>query len=180
MKENSPIEILFLGHSLIEFFDWEGRFPEHQAVNLGVAGETVEGLLARIDGIINDHPNADLIFVMTGANNIAMEDYEFFVPYGEIIDKLKSAYPGAKIYIQSVLPIILEWISGSSIIDINRSIKALAVDKGVEFIDIYSYFVENGEPVKEYLLDDGVHLGDKGYEVWSRVVERIIDKDGRV
>jgi lysophospholipase L1-like esterase len=109
------MNILMLGHSLIEFFDWEGRFPEHQAINLGVAGETVEGLLARIDGITSDHLNVDLIFVMTGANNIAMEDYEFFVPYGEIIDALKSAYPVVKIYIHSLLPIILEWISGSSI-----------------------------------------------------------------
>jgi lysophospholipase L1-like esterase len=50
----------------------------------------------------------------------------------------------------------------------------------VEFIDIYSYFVKNGDPVKEYLLDDGVHLSDKGYEVWSNVVERIIDKDVQV
>ena len=173
------MNILMLGHSLIEFFDWESRFPEHRAVNLGVAGETVEGLLSRINGIANNYPNADMIFVMTGANNIAMEDYDFFVPYGEIIDKLKRAYPGAKIYIHSVLPIILEWISGSSIEEVNRSIKALAGGKGVEFVDIYSFFVENGEPVKEYLLDDGVHLSDRGYEVWSRVVERIIDKEER-
>jgi len=173
------MNILMLGHSLIEFFDWEGRFPGHHVVNQGVAGETVEGLLARIDGITNNHPNADLIFVMTGANNIAMEDYAFIGPYGEIIDKLKSAYPAARIYIHSVLPIILEWISGSSVVEINRSIKALAGDNGVEFIDIYSYFVNHGEPVKEYLLDDGVHLSDEGYDAWSRVVERIINKEER-
>jgi hypothetical protein len=39
------MNILFLGHSLIEFFDWQKRFPDHLAVNLGKAGESVEGLL---------------------------------------------------------------------------------------------------------------------------------------
>jgi lysophospholipase L1-like esterase len=73
------MNILFLGHSLIEFFDWQKRFPAHTVRNLGVAGESVEGLLSRLDGIIKTYPEADLIFIMTGINNIAMEDFDFLV-----------------------------------------------------------------------------------------------------
>ncbi|HDH01537.1 MAG TPA: GDSL family lipase, partial [Nitrospirae bacterium] len=51
-------DILFLGHSLIEFFDWQTRFPDHRVASLGVAGETVEGLLSRLDGIIKEYPYA--------------------------------------------------------------------------------------------------------------------------
>ena len=68
------MRILFIGHSLIEFFDWQRRFPTHSTVNLGVAGETTEGLLSRTEHVIESHPSADLIFLMTGLNNIAMDE----------------------------------------------------------------------------------------------------------
>ena len=73
------MRILFIGHSLIEFFDWQKRFPGHSAVTLGVAGETTEVLLARIDRIRGAHPSADLIFLMTGLNNICLG-----LPYDQI------------------------------------------------------------------------------------------------
>jgi len=177
MKNKEPLNILFLGHSLIEFFDWQARFPGHNVANLGVAGETVEGLLERTDGIVADYPSSDLIFVMTGTNNIAMEDYDFIGPYGMIINKLKSAYPEATIHIHSVLPVMLEWITQEVIEDVNRSIKMLASRTGVEFVDLYPRFIdEGGVPVAEYFLDDGVHLSDRGYEVWAGVLEVLINR----
>jgi lysophospholipase L1-like esterase len=169
------MDILFLGHSLIEFFDWQGRFPAHRIANLGVAGETVEGLLSRLEGIIKAYPRADLIFIMTGINNVAMEDFDFLDPYREIINRVASAYPNAKIYIQSLLPTFVDFIENESVRQVNISIKNLAKDTGVEFIDLYRYFIDRrGMPVREYLLDDGVHLTDKGYSVWAGVIEKII------
>ncbi len=170
------MDILFLGHSLIEFFDWQGRFPAHRVANLGVAGETVEGLLSRLEGIIKANPRADLIFIMTGINNLAMEDFDFLDPYREIIKKVASAYPDAKIYIHGLLPTLVDFIENESIRRVNVSIENLAKDAGVEFIDLYRHFIDRrGMPVKEYLLDDGVHLTDKGYSVWAGVLEEIID-----
>ena len=43
--------LLFIGDSLIQFFDWQKRFPAYQITNLGVAGESVQGLLARIPAL---------------------------------------------------------------------------------------------------------------------------------
>jgi lysophospholipase L1-like esterase len=53
----------------------------------------------------------------------------------------------------------------------------MAEESGAGFVDLYGRFVdEKGRPVKEYLLPDGVHLSDKGYEVWAGALERIIDQ----
>ena len=169
--------ILFAGHSLIEFFDWQERFPDHRVANLGVGGESVEGLLARIPEITERHPVAHLIFIMTGINNIAMEDFNFFDSYKRILEKLLAAYPEIKIFINSLLPTTVEFIPDESIRKVNASLKELARDTGVEFLDIYSLFIDaEGRAVKDYLLDDGVHLSDKGYAVWSGALEKIIDK----
>ena len=175
MSDRKPLNILFLGHSLVEFFDWQERFPDHNVVNLGVAGETVEGLMDRIGYIAKKYPQADMIFVMTGANNIAMEDYDFMSSYERIIVRLCSSYPEAKIYVHRVLPIILEWVPGKKIEEINELIRLLAERTGVEYLDMYRYFVDgDGNPIKGCLLDDGVHLSDTGYEVWAEVLEGMI------
>jgi lysophospholipase L1-like esterase len=171
------MNILFIGHSLIEFFDWQKRFPAHKVANLGVAGEMVEGLLRRIESVTETHTSADLIFVMSGLNDVAMEEFGFIGSYREIIVRLKSAYPDARVFIHSLLPASVEFISDTSIWDVNSSLKELAFNAGVEYLDIYRYFTHaDGRVIREYLLDDGVHLSDKGYDVWAGVLEGIINK----
>ena len=162
---------------MIEFYDWQKRFPAHKAVNLGVAGETVEGLLSRIDRITKEHPSADLIFIMTGLNNIAMDDFGFLGSYKKILEKLSPAYPSAKIFMNSILPVIVDFISNETIQNVNKSLKELAGETDIEFLDIYNLYVDDqGRSIKAYLLDDGVHLSDNGYEVWAKAVEEVIEQ----
>ena len=170
-------EILFIGHSLIEFFDWQARFPDHGVANLGVAGETVEGLLSRVDGIIDEYPHPDLVFIMTGTNDVAMEDFDFIRGYREIIEKLSYDYPKSGILILSILPIMLEWITAADILRVNRAIEQLTRETGVGFLDIHRLFVDiEGNVVTDYFLDDGVHLSDNGYSVWAKALEGIVNQ----
>ncbi len=169
------MRILFIGHSLIEFFDWQKRFPFHNPINLGVAGETVEGLLSRLEHVKKAHTSADLIVLMTGLNNIAMDDLDFFGSYTKIIQTLSNAYPKARIAVNSILPTHIEEIDNRSILCANETIKTIARETGAELIDAYSLFIDKkGDPAKEYFLSDGVHLSDKGYEIWSGAIEKII------
>ena len=171
------MDILFIGHSLIEFFDWQERFPAHRVVNLGVAGESVEGLLSRVERIIKGYPTAHLIFIMSGINNIAMGDFDFFDSYKKIIERLSTAYPEARIFINSLLPTLTDFISNESIKDVNKSLKELAKNTGAGFLDIYRLFIDaDSKTKKDYLLDDGVHLSNKGYAVWAHALEEIINQ----
>jgi lysophospholipase L1-like esterase len=169
------VNILFLGHSLIEYFDWQERFPLHCVVNLSVSGESVEGLLARIHKIPARYAQADLIFIMTGINNIAMDDLDFFDSYRKIIQYLSKAYPEGKIYIHSILPVLVDFISNDTIRKVNDSLFKLSKETGAGYIDIFKLFLDrDGKPIREYLLDDGVHLSSKGYAVWSDFIENVI------
>lgn len=42
---------VFIGNSLTEYFNWQQCFPDYHVINVGSAGETVEGLRGRMDGI---------------------------------------------------------------------------------------------------------------------------------
>jgi lysophospholipase L1-like esterase len=166
-------DIIFAGDSLIEFFDWQERFPAHRVSNLGRAGETVEGLLARVDQIIKDHPSADLVFIMTGINNVAMEDAGFLGAYRDVLKKLSSAYPAARLYVHSLLPTLLPWISEAAVQEANRRLAALADECGAGFLDVHSLFV--GKGVRECLSADGVHVSDAGYAAWSEFIEKTME-----
>jgi lysophospholipase L1-like esterase len=170
------MNLLFLGDSLIEYFDWEERFPDHKVTNFGVAGESVEGLLSRVVTIKEAVPDADIIFIMSGTNNVAMEDLEFPEFYNIILEKLSSFYPDAKIFVHSLLPSTVDFIPDESILQVNISIKALAKNDRIQYLDIYSRFVDTkGSAIKEYLLDDGIHVSTHGYTVWANAIEEIID-----
>lgn len=160
--------IFFLGHSLIEFFDWQARFPEHEVHNLGRAGETTEGLLSRTKEIIRSLAGPDFIFIMTGINDIAMEDFDFVLPLGAIIGLLKGAYPNSRIVLMNILPVRLEWIPEASLRRANEALRSLAEDTGIGHLDIHGAFVREG--AGGCLLPDGVHLNEKGYALWSGLI----------
>jgi len=171
-----PKQYLFIGDSLVEFFNWRNRFPDQQVINLGQAGETAEGLAARLPGIIKRHDAPDLIMIMTGTNNIAMEDYGFLVTYEKIIEQLQEACPGATIIMVSLLPIELFWL-GDAIPRVNRRLKEISQNLAVNYLDIYPLFLgRNGKQNPACFEPDGVHLSLQGYKVWANALEDFLVK----
>jgi len=171
----AALTIFFLGDSLTESFDWQQRFDQHEVLNLGLAGETVQGLSARIRRIIGNANAPDVLFIMTGINNVVMDDYEILGQYKGIVKSLKTAYPSTTIVIQSILPVTM-WGDNRKIQEINRALMAIAAELKILFLDVYSRFIdEMGRPQQQYLQEDGVHLSEKGYEVWSAKVAEFLD-----
>jgi lysophospholipase L1-like esterase len=160
---------------LTEWFDWQKRFPQHHVINAGLSGETAEGLLERIPNLAFKE-NPDFIFLMTGANNIVMEDYDIDGVMEKIVSRLSQRFKSALIVVQSILPMALDWVKNPDIEDLNNRIKLTAEKAGAQYLDVYSrFFSENKTIHRDYLLDDGVHLSDKGYDVWAKAVENALN-----
>lgn len=169
------MNLLFAGDSLIEFFDWQARFPGHTVANFGRAGESVQGLLGRAVKFPDLFPHADMVFLMSGINNLAMEDAGFTDFYRIIVERLRSAYPDARLHVHSLLPVAVDFIDNASIITTNTALRQMASESGATYVDLYKRFVlGNGSLIREYLLDDGVHLSKAGYDVWCLAVEELI------
>jgi len=169
--------IIFIGDSLTQWFDWEGRFPAHRVMNLGISGETVEGLLARRGHIRSVVVNPDLIFLMTGINNIVNGQNNILPPYRKLISDLITWYRKSKIIIQSILPVGLSWISNNVIKDVNCGLMDIASEYNTEYLDLYTLFVDaTGKPIRGYLSDDSVHLANRGYNTWSNAIESYLNR----
>jgi lysophospholipase L1-like esterase len=168
-------KLVFIGDSLTQWGDWGQRFRGYQVINLGISGETVEGLLARSERIRTQIDNPDFIFLMTGINNIATEQYDIIPPYREIVRNLTTWFKQSTLVVQSLLPVDIEWASYDVILDINLLLEEIAREHNAAYLDVFKLFVDaKGTPKNGYLSDDGVHLANKGYDVWAREVERFI------
>ena len=167
-------QCLFIGDSLIEFFNWQNRFPDHQIINFGQAGETAEGLAARLPGIIKQYEAPDLIMIMTGTNNIAMEDYGFLFTYEKIIIQLQEAYPAAKITMVSLLPIELFWL-GDAVPRVNKRLQVISQNMAIHYLDLYPLFLGRDDKQNSaYFEPDNVHLSLEGYEVWADALDEFL------
>ncbi len=170
-------QLVFIGDSLTQWFDWQRRFPDYVVVNLGISGETVEGLLARRERIRSQIEVPEYVFLMSGINNIANEQYGMIESYREVVRNLVTWYKQSNVVIQSILPVDLPWINNSIISEVNRNLEKIALEYTATFLDIYTTFIDaKGHPKIGYLSEDGVHLAYKGYEVWANEVEKILKK----
>ena len=171
------MRLLFIGDSLIEFFNWAGRFAAHEVSNFGIAGETAEGLYRRLDTIIGMVSSPDFVFIMTGINNLSMDDRGFGKTYTAIIARLKTRYPAARLFVHSLLPVCYPFIPNDEIRAMNKELRALTEQEAVGYVDIHPLFLdESGEPKASCFEEDGVHLSDEGYRIWSARIEEIISK----
>lgn len=167
--------LVFIGDSLTQWCDWERRFPRHQVANLGISGETVEELLARRDGIRRIVENPDYLFLMTGINNIANEQYDIIPSYREFVRNMTTWYKKSTLVVQSILPVQIVWIDNAAIKETNKQLEQIAREFSADYLDVYRLFVDpKGNPKKGLLSDDGVHLAGSGYDVWAKEVERFL------
>jgi lysophospholipase L1-like esterase len=168
----------------------EGNGDELILFNLGIGGETTEGLLKRIPHELEARNSADgnIIFLSYGANDLAIKDGKQVVESEKFKNNITTAVNHARqfsneIYLVSILP-FSERVDGvvvssgklrtnEEVIVYNQILKDLAAEHSLGYIDFYSAFLED----KEILLSaDGVHPNEKGYGMMAEVAIPIIEK----
>lgn len=162
------MKLLFVGDSLIDYFDWQKQFPQHELWQQGIPGETVQGLLGRTERIITQVDAPDYIIIMIGTNNLVLEDFGFTPVYEKIIALFSAAFPEAKRIITSLLPIKVPWLADSAVPRMNQILEALCRQTGSVFFNIYPGFLDTkGLHRPELFTEDGVHLSKEGYALWA-------------
>ena len=168
----------------------EGSTNELILFNLGIGGETSEGLFKRIPHEMKARNSADgnIIFIGYGANDLAVKDGNQMVDAEQFKANIEIAIQDAKlysedIYLVSILPISEKIDSKISttgkirtneyVLVYNQILKDIATENALSYIDFHSAFLED----KEILLSrDGVHPNEKGYGMMAEIALPIIEK----
>ncbi len=87
-----------------------------------------------------------------------------------LVSKIKTYYPGATIYIQSLLPQrVQNAYTVSNVMGFNKLLLKLSALHRCFYLDIFTDFLgENKHPNPSLYRWDGVHLSNKGLSVLAR------------
>ena len=184
-KPDTENEIIFLGNSITEGGHWSELFPDKNAINRGISGDVTDGILNRLEEVTSSNPRK--IFLMIGTNDLARGRSVSYVSNHcrKIVENILSVSGGTEIYIQSVLPVnptIGGKFSGdkskkNEILAVNKNIKSMAKELGVIYINLHGPFSNSRGFLKPQYTHDGLHLSDKGYLKWKKVIQKYVNKD---
>ena len=178
--ENLPVtseDIIFIGNSITDGGEWPELFNNPHVKNRGISGDTTQGVFDRLDAIVNGQPAK--IFLMIGINNVPQNEPADTIAAGIrlIVQKIKQVSPETQIYVQSLLPVTTYYnkfyehtCHWKEIPEINQKIKTVTEKEQVQYIDLFSHFVDaEGQMQKQY-TNDGLHLLGKGYLLWKEII----------
>ena len=169
---NAKADIVFFGDSLTYYGDFASVFPDKVVCNLGLCGDTIQGMIDRVEHVRMLEPKQ--VFLMAGINDVAICSVESFgKQYKALVLKLKEQLPSASIVIQSMLPVNDRDFSIScnneQILECNIIIKSIASEYQLQHLDLYSVYSIMGFLPKT-LTKDGIHLLSKSYYLWVKLL----------
>jgi len=167
--------IYFVGDSHTEAFELNEYLNNPLVRNRDIWGDVSNSVLTRIDNILGTKPSE--IFLMIGVNDVlsghTVESTAANV--NEILNKIASEAPNAKVYLQSVLPTdnIINKTNEpaySKIKQLNALYIEIAKKHHATFINLFPSFARSNALSKEYSAD-GLHLNGKGYRLWTDILK---------
>lgn len=170
---------LFTGSSTIFMWkDIQSHFPEVNVINHGFGGSHFSDLLYFYDRLIIKY-TPDFLFIYEGDNDIAYNKKvsDIVKTAKSIINKAVKDLPDTKIIIISAKPSIAREHFKKEYMLLNKKLKKLCKHyPNIEFADIWSVMTDKqGDIFKDIFLNDGLHLNEKGYQIWSKALSRYLN-----
>jgi lysophospholipase L1-like esterase len=172
-------EIVFVGDSLVNGGPWAEFYGPIK--NRGIGGETVAGVLDRLDDLTKGRPQK--IFLLIGTNDLAADVpiAQIVRGYRKILERIRSDSPRTRIYALSVTPVNQGVPRGpvhnnGQIQDLNSRLRALADEfDHVEYVDIYSALTDTDGSLRRDLTVDGLHLNLEAYLILNGLLRDFVN-----
>lgn len=183
MLPNGADEIVFLGNSITDIGEWSEFFQNPKIKNRGISGDITIGVLARLDEVIESKPAK--VFLMIGINDIANNNPDSIIltNYKRILSEISTKSPKTKVYVQSILPTNKNFVQYSRhqnktehILFINEKLKEICQQNNLTYIDLFSALADSDNQLESCYTNDGLHLMDSGYKVWTEIVKPYVNE----
>ena len=166
--------IVFVGSSSIRKWDLKKSFPDFNAVNRGFGGSEMSDSVEFADRIVVKY-EPRIVVVYAGDNDIAHDKTPQRVcdDFKQFAERVHAKLPKAKVVYIGVKPSIKRWALVEQVREANRLItEVIAKDERLQFVDVDAPMLDtDGTPRKELFVEDGLHLSDEGYVLWTSLVK---------
>ena len=179
-KINSNVNhVVFTGSSSIRMWkDLPSLFKNPKIINTGFGGSKASDLIYYIDELVLDF-NPSKVIIYEGDNDISSGHKINFILKNikRIIKKIEEKNKNVQIILISAKPSIMRWDLRKKYIQLNKKYKNLALkNDNIHFADTWSEMVDSGELITDIFIEDGLHLNEKGYKIWEKVLRPILNK----
>lgn len=173
-------QIVFVGSS--SFTNWTNMSRDlapYPVVRRGFGGSQIDDSLRYAERIVIPY-KPKMVVVYAGDNDIAngrspqdvSEDFKAFV------GKVRAASPNTKVAYLAIKPSLQRWHLIEKIRAANDLVREwTAHDPLLSYIDIApSTLGADGRPKPDIFIEDGLHLNQKGYDLWAEVIKTHLAK----
>lgn len=175
LKQTPPKNpVLFVGSSSIVLWrSLRQSFPRLEFVNRGFGGSRIEDTNYYFDRIVTPY-NPRIIVFYAGENDVndGFTPERVTADYNKFVQLVRQKFPKTKIVYISLKPSPSRWDKADKFRQTNNLIKAeITKDKRSVFVDVFSAMLnEKGEPRPELFVADMLHMNEKGYEIWRKLL----------
>lgn len=183
IAKRGDIDVLFTGDSITDWWDSEREpfagkpvfdkyFGDWKVANFGIAGDTTQGLLYRLQNGEGAGFSPKVVMLLIGVNNTRTNTPpEIAEGIGAVVLQLQQNFPAAKILLLGVFPYQqADAPIRRDIAYINDKISHLHDGDKVHYLDISNVFLDADGNIPRDVMSDALHPTTKGYELWAEAV----------
>jgi len=181
------IDVLFMGDSITDWWRTESGpyagkpvfdeyFADMKVANFGIAGDTTQGILYRLQNGEGEGYTPRAIMLMIGTNNTrANLAGEIAEGVGAIVLDMQARWPQAKILLLGIFPRSTpDNPVREKLAQINTVIARLDDGEQVFYRDIGAIFLDAKGEISTDIMSDGLHPTTRGYRLWAEAVNDLL------
>ncbi len=181
-KTNPPPKhaALFIGSSSIRLWKTLAQdLPEYRVINRGFGGSQVADSIHFAERIVLPY-EPEVIVLYAGGNDINAKKSpeKVFSDFKTFVDQVRVKLPATKIAYIAIAGNPARWAQVDKVREANRLIREYtATQPGLSFIDVFPHMMgADGTPQPDIFVADKLHMNEKGYAIWKRVVGEHLKK----
>lgn len=178
-----PVQpILFVGSSsFTRWTDIQNYFPGYNILNRGFGGSTLLDLLRFEEDVIFKYAPKQIV-IYCGENDIVTSDTitaaTVFGRFQKLFSEIRAVYPQVPVVFVSLKPSPSRWHLKEKALAVNKLIENyLTEQKNAEFVSVWNAMLgPDGNPVRDLFVEDNLHMNEKGYAIWQKIIEPVLMK----
>lgn len=175
-------QVLFVGSSsFTKWTDVQQYFPAYPIINRGFGGSSLTDLIRYANDIILPYQPRQVV-IYCGENDFAGDEKLFPAQvaerFYELFNIIRTKYKKVPIAFVSMKPSPSRMHLMAKFDVANTMIRNfLNRKKRTDYIDVYHAMLNSdGTPIKEIFIEDNLHMNEKGYAIWQKIIEPYLKK----
>lgn len=180
VREPSPGSVVFVGSSSIRLWrTLEQDLAPTPVLNRGFGGSRTDDVLHYMDRLVTAYRPQAVVYY-AGDNDLGRDrvptPQSVSENFRRFVERMRTEGQGVPVYFVSIKPSPQRMPRWPAMAEANRLVEAYAARQDdVTYLDVASPMLdERGQVRPELFSEDGVHMNERGYALWTSIVRPVI------